>query len=302
MDNTSYPKRIQRVLHHIEKNIDAVPSLEELAGVACFSPFHFHRIFKGIVGESVAAYVRRLLLQRAAQQVSYSQGSIITIALGAGYESPEGFTRAFRAAFGVTPSQYRKKGGSLEFSMRADVGQYPLYHANPEVLPVDVKVKVLQPVLAVSLRHVGPYESCGPAWGRLCGLLSAAGFYWPTTVAYGISYDDPDTTPVEKCRMDVCLTLPEGVDEATPALANLLQTTELFCQHVGNGGEYACALIKGPYTLLHSAYRSLFGEWLPQSGREVGDSVAFEAYYSDPTTTPPEELLTEIFLPLKPIA
>lgn len=302
MDNHLYQKKIQRVLRHIEKNLDALPSLDELAEVAHFSPFHFHRVFKSLVGESVAAYVRRLALQRAAWQVSYSQASIIGIALDAGYESPEAFTRAFRAAFGVSPSQYRKNGGSLAFSMCTDVGRYPFYHANPEVSPVDVIIKVFKPVLVASLRHVGPYDSCGPAWGRLWGLLEAAALCAPDPVAYGISYDDPDTTPAEKCRMDICFTLPDGVDSNTPALAKLLQTTELFVQHLGNGGEYACVSIKGPYSLLHPAYRSLFGEWLPQSGREPGDSPGFEAYYNDPSCTPPEELLSEIFIPLKPSA
>ncbi|MDL2268038.1 AraC family transcriptional regulator [Desulfovibrio sp. OttesenSCG-928-G15] len=302
MSNNTYSKRIQRVLLHIEKHLDPLPTLEELAGIAHFSPFHFHRIFKSLVGESVAAYIRRLALQKAAQDVSYSRNSITAIALDAGYESPEAFTRAFRSAFGVSPSQYRKNGGSHAFSMKADVARYPFYHTNPEVFPVDVKVKVCKPILVAALRHTGPYDACGHAWGRLCGLLGPAGLIAQNSPAYAVSYDDPDSTPVEKCRMDVCVTLPEGVDENTPALAKLLQTTELLTKHIGNGGEYACVLIKGPYSLLHPVYRSLFGEWLPQSGREPGDSVGFEAYYNDPTNTPPEELLSEIFIPLKPLA
>ena len=299
--NNSYQKRIQRVLRHIERRPDSMPSLDELAGVAHFSPFHFHRVFTSMVGESVAAYVRRLALQKAAQRLSYSRDSVTGIAFEAGYDSPEAFARSFRAAFGVSPSQYRKKGGSPVFSVKTDVARYPFYHANPEVSPVEVTVKIMKPVLAAALRHVGPYDSCGPAWGRLCEILCPAGFCAQDAVAYGVSYDDPDTTPAEKCRMDVCLTLPEGVDADTPALAELLRTTELSTQYIGNGGEYACVLLKGPYSLLHPAYRSLFGEWLPQSGREPGDSMGFEAYYNDPNRTPPEELLSEIFIPLKPL-
>lgn len=191
---------------------------------------------------------------------------------------------------------------SYEFSVKADVGQYLLYHVNPEVSSVDVKVRVFNPVLVACLRHVGSYDGSGPAWGRLCGLLVAAGLYAPDAVAYGICYDDPAVTPVEKCRMDVCMTLPEKVGVDTLALSKLLQTSELFTQYVGSGGEYACALIKGPYSLLHPAYRSLFGEWLPQSGREPDEGASFEAYYNDPSQTAPEDLLTEIFIPLKPLA
>ncbi len=275
--------------------------MDELAAVAHFSPFHFHRVFKSMVGESVAAYVRRLALQNAAQRLSYSRDSIISIALDAGYESPEAFTRAFRSAFGVSPSQYRKQGGSPTFSIKAEVARYPFYHTNPEVCPVEVQVKTVEPFLIVSLRHVGSYDACGPAWERLCSLVYPAGVCTMNEVAYAICHDDPDTTPAEKCRMDVSLALPTGVDANTPALATLLQSTELFTQHLGNGGEYACVLIKGPYSLIHPAYRSLYGEWLPQSGREPDNSMGFEAYYNDPTQTPPEELLSEIFVPLKPL-
>lgn len=300
--NNAYQKRIQRVLHYIDSHCDSTPSLAELAGIANFSPFHFHRVFKSLVGESVAAYTRRLALQKAAQRVSYSRDSITVIGLDAGYESPEAFTRAFRSAFGISPSQYRKKGGSPVFSIKTDVAQYPFYHTNPELAPMDVTVKTFTPVLVASVRHVGPYEECHPTWQRLFELICPAGLFTQDATAYGISYDDPDTTPVEKCRMDVCITLPKGVDANTPELAQLLQTTELFTQHIGNGGEYACVLIKGPYSLLHPAYRSLFSEWLPQCGREPGDSIGFEAYYNDPSHTPPEELLSEIFIPLKPLA
>lgn len=300
--NNTYHKRIQRVLHYIESHQDATPSLTELAGIANFSPFHFHRVFTSLVGESVAAYTRRLILQKAAQRVTYSQDSITTIALDAGYESPEAFTRAFHAFFGISPLQYRKRGGSPVLSKRADVAAYPFYHTNPELIPMEVKVKTFPPVLVAAIRHVGPYDACQPAWARLCQLLCPVGLCAQDAVAYGVSYDDPDTTPVEKCRMDVCLTLPKGVDAQHPALAALLQSTELFTQQIGNGGEYACVLVKGPYSLLHPAYRSLFSEWLPQCGREPGDSAGFEAYYNDPTTTPPEELLSEIFIPLKPLA
>ncbi|MDR2945666.1 MAG: AraC family transcriptional regulator [Candidatus Adiutrix sp.] len=297
----TYQKRIQRVLRHIEKRAGAMPSLEELAAVAHFSPFHFHRVFKSLVGESVAAYVRRLALQNAAQHLSYYQESVTDIAFDAGYESPEAFTRAFRSAFGVSPSQYRKQGGSPAFAIKAEAAPYHFYHTNPEVYPVKVQVKTVEPALVASLRHIGAYDACEPAWERLCEILRPAGLCQEGATVYGVCYDDPDTTPAEKCRMDVCLTLPKGVDANTPALAGLLQTTELFTQHIGNGGEYACVLIKGPYSLLHPAYRSLFGEWLPQSGREPGDSIGFEAYYNDPAQTPPEELLSEIFIPLKPL-
>lgn len=91
MDTPTYQQRIGLVLRHIEQNLDSRPDLDELARIACFSPYHFHRIFSAMVGESVAAYVRRLLLERAAMQLGHSPESVTQIALGAGYESVDAF-------------------------------------------------------------------------------------------------------------------------------------------------------------------------------------------------------------------
>ncbi len=120
----SYQDRLRLVLQHIEGNLDTPPSLEELSRIACFSPYHFHRIFTAMMGESVAAYVRRLLLQRAAAHLSYSGEAITTVALVAGYDSLDAFTRAFRAAFGASPSVYRRNGGSLAAAARQSTGVF----------------------------------------------------------------------------------------------------------------------------------------------------------------------------------
>ncbi|MCP4711527.1 MAG: helix-turn-helix transcriptional regulator, partial [Planctomycetes bacterium] len=104
-----YRLRMVDVLVHIQENLDQELSLDELAGVACFSPYHFHRIFSGMVGESVNQFVRRLRLERAAEQLRQTKMSIIEIALTAGYETHESFTRVFKTMYGRSPSLFRTK-------------------------------------------------------------------------------------------------------------------------------------------------------------------------------------------------
>ncbi|MCK4608251.1 MAG: helix-turn-helix transcriptional regulator [Gammaproteobacteria bacterium] len=96
-----YLKRIKRVLSFIETHLDEERSLEELAKIACFSSYHFHRIFTGMVGESVKSYIRRLRLERAARQLlsSSSKLSVTEIAFSAGYQTSESFSKAFFAAY-----------------------------------------------------------------------------------------------------------------------------------------------------------------------------------------------------------
>ena len=301
METLSYQERLNRVLRHIENNLDDHSDLDALAEVACFSPYHFHRIFTAMMGESVAAYVRRLLLQRASSQLSFTKESVTQIALGAGYDSLDAFTRAFRAYFGVSPSEYRRTGGSLVRAQKQDSTQQLFYHLAPDALPMEVRVKKFSPVPVAALRYTGPYDDCAPAWTHLIGALASRDLLAENAVGYGVGHDNPDVTPKEKCRMEVCVSLPDGATAEAPAVKELLHDKELYLRKIGGSFDYAAMLVAGPYSLLHPAYRSLYGEWLPQSGREPADDPGFEIYYNCPETTAPEDLMTEIFVPLKPM-
>lgn len=300
MDTPTYQQRIGLVLRHIEQNLDTRPDLDELARIACFSPYHFHRIFSAMVGESVAAYVRRLLLERAAMQLGHSPESVTQIALGAGYDSVDAFTRAFRGHMGMLPSEYRRRQGHLEAARRRTVARPLFYHEMPQCPPMNVQIKRFSPTLVAAVRHTGPYEESGPAWERLCGALAAGGMLSGASVAYGVSYDNPDITSPQKCRMDACVSLPPHLTETSAELHYLREHEEIFLRHVGGKQEYAALLVRGSYALLHPAYRSLFGMWFPQSEREPFNDPGFEIYWNSPHTTAEEDLLTEICIPLKP--
>jgi AraC family transcriptional regulator len=268
----SYRERILRVLVYMQGRLDEPLELDELARVACFSPFHFHRVFRALTGEGVHEYVRRLRLERAALRLKLQEQPVTDIAFEAGYESHEAFTRAFHAMFGKSPSEFREPPGC----------EPPDYGAPP---PVEIKTLPPQPV--VFLRHVGPYNQVGATWGRLAMWAGMRGLIGPASRFLGISWDDPEITVPDKLRYDAAITLaapiqPEGE----------FGVTELA------GGEYATLLHKGPYENISATYRLIFGAWLPASGRELRDAPCFEVYLNNPQNTAPEELLTLIHVPL----
>ncbi len=286
----TYRQRILRVLVHIQEHLDEPLTLEELARGAHFSPYHFHRIFRGIVGESLGEHVRRVRLDRAAQHLLYTERPVTRIALEAGYETHESFTRAFRAAFGASPSEYRRSGPFGQCAPgrpKARRGQVSLNPYQGEVT-VEVEIKNLEPIRVAFVRHMGPYDQCGSAWGTLCGYAGPKGYMRPDTLAIGISYDDPDVTPPEKLRYDACITVG---DDFQPA-------GEVGVQDIA-GGDYAVVTHLGPYDGLKETYRKIFREWVPNCGRELRSQPCFEIYRKDPNTTPPEELVTEIYVPLE---
>src|SRR5258708_38875628 len=104
----SYYGRILRTLVHIQEHLEDPLDLDTLARVACFSPYHFHRIFRGLVGETLADHIRRLRLEKAAQRLKSTGRPVTDIAFEAGYAAHEAFTRAFRARLRASPSGFRE--------------------------------------------------------------------------------------------------------------------------------------------------------------------------------------------------
>src|SRR5581483_703519 len=164
----AYKERILRVLVYIQDHLDEAISLEELAALAHFSPHHFHRIFRGMVGESVMEHIRRLRLERAAHRLKFTDQPITRIAFEAGYETHEAFTRAFGAIFGTSPSHFREKHRSLPFPQVPSGIHYQVdgrlddYRDVPEERPLlDVHVVSFPATRVAFLRHLGSYSEVG---------------------------------------------------------------------------------------------------------------------------------------------
>jgi len=117
-----YVGRVNRVLDYVREHLAEELRLEALAQVANFSPYHFHRVFKTIVGETLNDYVRRVRAQRAASQLIHNPTRTITeISVSCGYASPSAFAREFRQQFGVSASQFRAGGQDSLVRLREEL-------------------------------------------------------------------------------------------------------------------------------------------------------------------------------------
>jgi AraC family transcriptional regulator len=284
-----YYERIVRTLVYIQRHLDDELELENLASVAAFSRFHFHRVFRGLVGESLKEHIRRLRLERAAQRLKQQAASITDIAFEAGFETHESFTRAFGIMFGVSPSDYRAAHKSApESASGTHLDDISGYHPPDYAEPIPIEVKDLPSMKVVFLRHVGPYSQVGATWGRLMSWAGMRGLLSPQTRTIGVVHDDPDITLADKIRYDAAVVVirpvqPEGE----------FGVTEL------PGGRYAAFTHHGPYDTLWRTYQRFFGGWLPKSGHELRDAQAFEEYLNSPMNTKPEDLRTLIHIPLR---
>lgn len=283
----TYRQCILRVLLYIEEHLDSDLTLEQLAGIACFSPFHFHRMFAAHTGETLHKYIRRLRIERAVGRLAYSDTPIVHIALEAGFETHEAFSRAFRKTYGMSPTDFRQKA--------CEGDPFFFYQSEPPPQPrpigtlnMKVRIEKIEPKPTVFLRHTGPYTQIGKKFQELQCWAAPRGILGPHTQVMGIYHDNPEVTPEDKLRSDAVLTVQGSIEVDGDVQSGKIP-----------GGEYAVATHQGPYAKLAECYRWLYGKWLDQSGRLPADSPCFERYVNDPTTTPEDELLTEIYIQLK---
>jgi AraC family transcriptional regulator len=154
---------------------------------------------------------------------------------------------------------------------------------------VEVRTQSLPKMRVACVRNIGPYEKTGPAWKKLIEVANKKGLIDKTTNFLGLYYDYPGRTPAEKLRCDVCIT----VDKEIAALQ------DLTINYAG-GHEYAMAIHIGPHENLMDTYKLIFEKGIPKLRRENSSGPLIEIYKNDPENTPPKELITEVYVPLKP--
>ena len=279
---SDYADRLERVFGWLADHLDDSLDLAKLADLAALSPYHFHRVYRAMQGETAADTVRRLRLHRAAVELITGELPVARVARRAGYGSQEAFTRAFKAAYGVPPARYRASFVPAQTANRnaeEDVMETITYEARIVKTPA---------IRVAALAHRGPYLAIGTTFERLLAQAAGRGLLGPDVKTFGVYYDDPAATPTNALRADACLAIPDGQD-----VSGELQVREI------RGGRYAVVLHVGPYAELERPYGWLYGTWLAQSGEEPDNAPTVERYLNDARTVPPTELRTEIWLPLR---
>ena len=294
-----YRKRICQAMNYISRNLDRDLSLEEIAAAASFSKFHFHRIFKVVVGETVAVFTRRLRIEMAANRLLENESeNITTIAMACGFSSSQNFAKAFRQRFDMTPSQFRKskignkyRNGENAPSLAAlydpdTVFINPLTSGRRTIMKAEVKE--LPEYNVAYVRKLGPYgkETCEQAFMELAQWAGPKGFM-ASGVILGVYWDNPDITEPEKCRVDACVSVPQN---AVPEGQIAMQTI--------NGGAYGVCHFEIQSDSFQQAWDEAF-TWLVESGYECGDKPCYERYYNNAADDPEGKWIFDICIPLK---
>ncbi|MGL6163122.1 MAG: AraC family transcriptional regulator, partial [Aeromonas veronii] len=243
-----YRKPVFKAMDYISHHLDDNPGLDEVAAAAAISTFHFHRIFKTMVGETIAGFTRRLRMERAARRLLASpQSDITTLALAAGFSSSQNFAKAFRLHFAMSPSEYRlQQGGNWKSKIGNDPLPFDTYDGlvmhpvteHPGLLQ-GASVRQLPARRVAYMRRLGPYgkETCEQAHRDLLALFASDEAMTPAGTL-SLYWDIPDITDETRCRTDVCIELgpeiPAGRQLTTQTIA---AGPYAVCQFIARGDQ-----------------------------------------------------------------
>jgi AraC family transcriptional regulator len=284
--------RINRAIDHVTRNLAEPLRLEEVAKVACFSPCHFHRVFRAVVGETLHDFVKRLRLERALYLMSHGGGMSLTgVALACGFGSSSDFSRSFRDRFGVPPSAFDveelrklRRQQMVDALPEGDKLAYrPLDH-NPDGFRV--RLRDLPARRVAYLRVFRPFEG-GVAeaaarlvdWAKARGLESGQWLGW--------MWEEPEIVPLEQCRYDVGVEVPEGVVLAPDVHEIRFESMKV-----------AEVDMMGGVDLETRALDWLYGVWLPRSGHIPDHQPGFEAWVGLPFSHGMERFEIRLQLPI----
>jgi AraC family transcriptional regulator len=294
-------ERIGRSIGFIEKNLKGEATLDQIASEACFSPFHFHRIFRAMTGDSVGEYVRKRRLSDASDELLATSRRIIDIALDYHFQSQEAFTRAFKKTFGLTPKGYREKGARLATLLKKPLDGGILRHLQ-EGVSMEPKIvrkegfKVVGMEITTTLKSNIENMDISKLWTRFHPRMEEIANRIDPAVSYGIC-GNPADEETTQCEMTDDTEYKELVSVEVDSLDRI---PDGMIGRTIPGRAYAVFTHKGKlFPNLQQTYGYIYGTWVPRSGYELDGGFDFELYDERFRDVDDPESELDIYVPIK---
>ncbi len=295
-----YHIRINKVLEYIENNLGSELSLDTLSKVACFSSYHFHRLFHSLTGETLAGYIKKRRLLAAANRLYYSPSpSISDIAYEFGFSSQSDFSRSFKAFFKSSPSDFYKKKTLKNSQARGCAENKKLYlipEAKKQKYETGIRVKRLENYRVAYIRNKGlSKKHRNPeieesfielyTWAMARDLISRE------TMVMGITLDNPEILPLHECRHDTCITVGQTAEPDGVIGVRDIYTKAKYVSYKFNTG--APEFDKTFFEVIDY----LYGNWMPLNGYIPEDKPCIELYKQN---TENKHIYIELMIPIRP--
>lgn len=309
LSRQEYTARINRVMDYIGKNISQVIDLSVMADIASFSPYHFHRIFTFITGETPNNFVSRIRLERAAVLLQDStKDTISEIAFRCGFINISSFSRAFKSFFGVSAKEFRRldKAIYIKNGIRYSKNCKPIskigkniQQVNEQICSVElneliimdtkIEIKQMPELNLIYCRHMGAFNKIGQAYEKLFKWAVPRGLVTSSTKTVTVYHDDPAVTGVEKVRQDASIIVEKDV-----------KVEGEIGKSTVSAGKYAIGHFEIKETEFELAWNTMCS-WLTESGYQPGEGSTYELYHNDYNEHPEHKFIVDICIPVKPL-
>ena len=282
-----YLTGINKVIQYIDSHLDENLDINQLASLGCYSPFHFHRIMRAWLNEPLGIYITRTRLEYASQLLRHSDEPVTDIALRVGYDNLSSFSKAFKKRFDIAPVEYRQHRTVLLMTESVLNNN----HSMKYLIESKPKIKTIKAKRMIYAQGLGSYfESYKNAWPLVCAYALEHHLFGPVNEYIGIGLDNPGITETENLRYNACITIgQEPVPEDSTNQIKVMEVPE---------GNYAIFTHRGPYEELKNSYHYIYGQWLYESKVKLRNQHCLQRYLNGFGTAQPEELLTEIMIPV----
>ncbi|MDF2985447.1 MAG: transcriptional regulator, AraC family [Eubacterium sp.] len=295
-----YHIRINKVLDYIENNLGSELSLDTLSKIACFSSYHFHRLFHSLSGETLAGYIKKRRLLAAANRLYYSQNpSLSDIAYEFGFSSQSDFSRSFKAFFNLSPSGFYKEKiiKKLQVSNREEnIEHSVLSEAKKQQYEIGISIKRLADYRVAYIRNKGLSKmhkspEIEASFIKLYTWAMARDLISRETIVMGITLDNPEILPLQECRHDTCITVDQAVEPDGVIGVRDIHTKAKYVSFKFDTG------IPEFHKTFFEVIDYLYGNWIPLNGYIPEDKPCIELYKQN---TENKHIYIELLIPVRP--
>ena len=309
LSKQEYTARINRVMDYIEQNIDQQIDLAIMAETASFSPYHFHRIFTAMIGETPNNFVSRIRLEKAALLLTDNpKFTVGDVAFQCGFINASSFSRAFKTYFGLTTKEFREQEkaiytkNGIRYSKNckavSKIGKHP-QQVNDQFCSVEfnqiiimntkIEIKQMPELNLIYCRHMGAFNMIGQAYEKLFRWATPRGLVTPETKTVTVYRDDPSITAIEKVRQDASIIVKGDVKVEGEIGKSTIPS-----------GKYAVGHFEIKETEFEEAWNTMCS-WLTESGYQPADNPTYEYYHNDYKEHPEHKFIVDICIPVKPL-
>lgn len=278
----------KKLMAYINQHFKEAINIKDIEQICHYSYRNINRIFQAIHGETIGKYIKRIRLEKGAEYLKYSSSKIADIAFEIGFEDIASFSKAFKKKYARSPSAFRKQSQTLQALTRET-----LLGEKAEREPLSFEIEYLPDFEMLYLEYKGAYDNLSQLhkmWNQFLTYLKDKNLYTDQSIFLGECLDDDAISEAIHCRYNLALVLNRPL---TFTLDGFFQTK------IHQRQKYAKFVHKGSYATCAETYQKIYAFWMFDVPLELKDAHTLEFYLNDAETTPPEELLTEIYIPVE---